>query len=72
MMFDKNIRMFINILEICIKHPKLGLLGPNFVKTGDELKNQDENSAVKKEGIQTVSLSKLFLTRISYPVLDLP
>jgi hypothetical protein len=71
-MFDKNIRMFINILEICIKYPKLGLLDPNFVKTGDELKNQDENSAVKKEGIQTVSLSKLFLTRILYPVLDLP
>jgi hypothetical protein len=55
--------MFINILEICIKYPKLGLLDPNFVKTGDELKIQDENSAVKKEETQTVSLSKLVGTR---------
>jgi len=72
MMVNKNVRMFLNILEIFIKYPKLGLLGPNFVKTGDELKNQDENSAVKKEGTQTVSLSKLFLTGVSSPVLDLP
>ncbi len=50
MMVDKNVRMFINILEIFIKYPKLGQLGPNFVKIGDELKNQDENSAVKKSG----------------------
>ncbi len=64
--------MFINILEIFIKYPKLDQLGPNFVKIGDELQNQDENSAVKKEGTQTVSLSKLFLTGVSSPVLDLP
>jgi hypothetical protein len=26
------------------KHPKLNVLGPSFVETGDEMRYQDENS----------------------------
>jgi hypothetical protein len=40
-------------------------------KLGTNFKNQDESSAVKKMGTQTVSLSKLFLTGVPSPVLDL-
>jgi hypothetical protein len=28
---------------LSIKYPKLKVLGPNFVETGDEMRYQDEN-----------------------------
>jgi hypothetical protein len=34
----------IYILELPLKHTKLGLLGPSFAKTIKEIRSQDENS----------------------------
>jgi hypothetical protein len=32
------------MIEFFIKYPKLGVLGLNFTKTGDEMRREDENS----------------------------
>jgi hypothetical protein len=50
------------IKSVCVKYPKLRLLGSSLAKTGDEIKSQDENSAQEtKRGSST-------LTGVSPPV----
>jgi hypothetical protein len=40
-------------LELLMKYPKLGILGPTFVQNGDEMKSLDDNSihSMKKRGL---------------------
>jgi hypothetical protein len=39
--------MLIYVKYLCIKYTKLGVLGPSFTKTGDEMRSQDENNTQK-------------------------
>jgi hypothetical protein len=39
----------VSIIELSIKYPKLGLVAPSFAKTGNEIKNQDENITQEKK-----------------------
>ncbi len=59
-----------------MKDPKLGVLGPSFTKSGDEIKNQDENSTQvekerKKAKTKLVVSPKMDPTGVSPPVLAL-
>jgi hypothetical protein len=36
--------MLIYVRYLCIKYSKLGVLGPSFAETVDEMRSQDENS----------------------------
>jgi hypothetical protein len=38
-----------NTVELAVKVPKLGVLGPSFVKTGYEIKNMDEYGTHKNQ-----------------------
>jgi hypothetical protein len=40
--------MFLPLLELCVMYPRLGLFGPSFVETWDEMRNQDENNTQGK------------------------
>jgi len=58
-------------------YPKLQVLGPSFVKTGDKMRSRNENSTLgekkrkeKKRGPNL--LPRLLLWGVSPPVLDLP
>jgi hypothetical protein len=47
---DKKNDYKVVTIELSVKDPKLGVLGPSFTKSRDEIKNQDENSThVEKE-----------------------
>jgi hypothetical protein len=37
--------VFFVFIELEVKYPKLGLLGPSFTKTGDEMRSQDGKKA---------------------------
>jgi hypothetical protein len=56
-------------LKETINQIKLGILGLIGVKTGDEMRSQDENSS---QGTKLVFSPKLVLMGFTTPVLDLP
>jgi hypothetical protein len=58
------------MVELFIQYPKLGVLGLNFTKTGDEMRRQDEDKEKKKQGIKLVISPEVILRKVSPPVLD--
>jgi hypothetical protein len=51
--------MFLPLLELCVLYPRLGLLGPSFVETWNEIRNQDENNTQGKITGDQTSISHL-------------
>ncbi len=44
-------------IRVLCKGPQLGLIVPNFDRTGDEMKSHDKNTIHRKKGDQTILLA---------------
>jgi hypothetical protein len=49
------------------KHPKLKVLGPSFVETGDEMRYQDENSICKAKKNKKQKKKEEEGTKLGFP-----
>jgi hypothetical protein len=61
--------MFLPLLELCVSYPRLGLFGPSFVETWDEMRNQDENNTQGKITGDQTSIFHLGSSNPSFLVL---
>jgi hypothetical protein len=73
---DKKISYNVVTIELSVKDPKLGVLGPSFTKSRDEIKNRDEKSTQvekdrKKAKTKLVVSPKMVPTGVSPQVLAL-
>jgi hypothetical protein len=44
-------------IRVSVKYLTLGVLGPSFVATGDEMRSQDEDTTEEKKGVQASFLT---------------